>query len=357
MALYHFAEVNLDRLVIHKVGNRSKNEGLAVARELCKLDGAGDPELLLKYFLTPFKGDTLYRFYHETDLHLNEMYMYTSRIFLDKSSFYEQSINVLKHLYEKSDHPQIKSGEFYLAYLTGLRFGEESVDAIGIFKSENKDLFLQVMQNRSDFDLTFAEGINIKKLDKGCLIFNVGSQDGYRVCIVDGAKKKDEEAAYWKDEFLRVAEIQDDNFRTRTTLNLCRNFCEDIYGQVYQADRKEQAAFINKALDYFTNNSEFEVEHFAAQVMEDPQQAEDFKSYTRDYEESNGLPVRQGFSIAPKTVKTMKRKFKNLIKLDTEIEIKINPTPVETDNTRFIERGYDAEKGMYYYKLYFHEET
>lgn len=357
MALYHFAEVNLDQLVIHKVGNKSKHEGMTIARELCKLDGVGDLELLLKYFLTPFKGETLYRFYHEADLHLNEMYMYASKIFLDRSVFYEQSVNMLKHLYEKSDHPQIKSGEFYLAYLTGVRFGEDLVEAIGIFKSENKDLFMQVMQNRTDFDLAFAEGINIKKLDKGCLIFNVGSQDGYKVCIVDATKKQDEEAAYWKDEFLRVTEIQDDNFQTKTALNLCKNFCEDIYGQVYQADRKEQAVFINKALDYFSNQSEFDIDHFAEQVMEDPRQAEDFKSYKRDFEESNGLTGQERFNIAPKTVKAMKRKFKNLIKLDTEIEIKINPTPAEEDNTQFVERGYDAEKGMYYYKIYFNEEA
>lgn len=53
-----------------------------------------------------------------TFIHLNELYMYISNIFIDPSSFYTQSINILKHLYEKSSHPQIKGGEFYMVHFT-----------------------------------------------------------------------------------------------------------------------------------------------------------------------------------------------------------------------------------------------
>lgn len=353
---FKFNEVDLNNLVIHKVGNKAKNEGMTIARDLCRLGSDEERGLLLKYFLSPFKGETLYRFFHETDLHLNEMYMYASRIFMDRSSFYEQSVNMLKHLYDKSDHPQIKSGEFYLVHLTSCTLDNESVEALGIFKSENKDFFLKVTQNKTDFDLEFTEGINVKRLDKGCLIFNVESQNGYKISIVDAVKKDDEEALYWKEAFLKVAEIQDESFQTKTYLNMCKNFCDDVYGQLYQADRKDQAVFINKALNYFSNNNEFDLDRFAQEVIEEPQQIQDFKSYKTDFEESNAVEVRESFDIAPKTVKSMKRKFKNLIKLDTDIEIKINPAPAEVDISQFVERGYDEEKGMYYYKVYFNEE-
>jgi len=50
----------------------------------------------------------------------------------------------------------------------------------------------------------------------------------------------------------------------------------------------------------------------------------------------------------------MRKKFKNVINLDTNFEIKLNFTDDNSNN--FIEKGYDEDKGMYYYLVYFNEE-
>ena len=41
-------------------------------------------------------------------------------------------------------HPQIKSGEFYVVYFSDCRFGGKPTDALGLFKSETRDTFLDV---------------------------------------------------------------------------------------------------------------------------------------------------------------------------------------------------------------------
>jgi hypothetical protein len=50
----------------------------------------------------------------------------------------------------------------------------------------------------------------------------------------------------------------------------------------------------------------------------------------------------------------MKRKFKNHIKLDNNIEIKLHNASEQAQTQ--IERGFDENKGMYYYKIFFNEE-
>lgn len=130
--MFDLSEIQLEKLVIHKVGNKLRDEGLILTENEYALTDGNVEEVLLTYFLSAFKNKVLYAFFHETDLHLNELYMYASSVFIDKRRFFEQSVNVAKHLYEKSIHPQIKGGEFYMAYFSGCLMNDQKVDAIGI---------------------------------------------------------------------------------------------------------------------------------------------------------------------------------------------------------------------------------
>ena len=132
----------IERMAIHKVGNKL-TEGLHLSKSVFQtnedLDG-----LFLDYFLTPFKKQEYFTFYHDSDLELNEVYTFACRVFDDPGSLYIQSVSLAKHLYEKSTHPKIKGGEFYTVYFRDCALGGERVDVVGLFKSENKDTFLKV---------------------------------------------------------------------------------------------------------------------------------------------------------------------------------------------------------------------
>jgi len=77
------------------------------------------------------------------------------------------------------------------------------LDAVGLFKSENKDTYLKVEPVMEGYEIESRQGININKLDKGCLVFNTDKENGYVLSIVDNTNKGNE-AQYWKDDFLSV---------------------------------------------------------------------------------------------------------------------------------------------------------
>ena len=67
---------------------------------------------------------------------------------------------------------EVITGEFYMVLFDNVVVDGEVCNALGIFKSENKDTFLKVYLKDQNFELGSQQGINIKKLDKGCIIFN-----------------------------------------------------------------------------------------------------------------------------------------------------------------------------------------
>ena len=162
---------------LHLVGNKSVEDGIILSKT--NLDIKDELKgLLINYFLSPFSSEELFELYHDSGIEFNVVYGAASRIFDDPDSLHEQSVNLAKHLYEQSTHPKIKGGEFYTVYFKDCIVDGDTVDAVGLFKSENKDTFLKVLHEGGHFNLKSEQGINIKKLDKGCLIFNKERENG-----------------------------------------------------------------------------------------------------------------------------------------------------------------------------------
>ena len=127
---------------------------------------------------------------------LNEIYHYVGKIFENKKNFVAQSAQIANFLYAKSTHVKVKEGELYVALFSDVPFGTEYIDAVGIFKSESKETFLKVFPHGQGWEVAAEDGININKLDKGCLIFKKNREEGFVVCVVD-ATNKQQDAQYW----------------------------------------------------------------------------------------------------------------------------------------------------------------
>ncbi len=216
--MFSFSEVSLDRIAIHGIGNPLQEEELKISLNESIIHDEVVEDLLMQYFLSSFKQEAMYHFDHETNVESNEVFAIASKIFENPNDFYQQSVNMAKLLYQRTNHPNIKTGEMYLAYFQNCKLGEDFCDAIGIFKSETKDTFLKVYQKSDNFQVDYESGINIKKLDKGCLIFDVEKESGYRVAMVDKTNKG-EEAVFWKENFLRLTPREDSFFHTKNYMN------------------------------------------------------------------------------------------------------------------------------------------
>lgn len=343
-----FFDTTIQQIVVHKVGNKHSNENIRYSKEILKVDDE-IKELLSTYFLTPFKSEEYFQLYHDSDLSLNEVFHYASKIFNDRGQIFEQSVNLAKHLYENSTHPNIKGGEFYVVYFKDVSFNNQPVDAIGLFKSENKETFLKVYPDENNFRIESEQGIDIKKLDKGCLILNFEKETGYIVTSVDKVNKG-EDARFWIDDFLKIKQREDEYYYTENVMKMYKNFVFKELPNEYELEKADQVDLINKSKKFFKETDNFQLEDFSEKVFEDKNLIESFNKYKKIYESENEVQISDEFSISGSAVKKNSRVYKSVIKLDKNFHIYVH------GNRNYITRGYDEKTGMHYYQVFFNEE-
>ncbi len=345
---FTFIEAVIADFYVHKVGNKIADEEYFIAKRNVNADN--DLKTLLShYFLSSFKSEELYRFNHDIELPLNEVYSCVRKIFNNPGSLYEQSINLAKHLYNQSVHPKIKGGEFYVVFFKDCILNGESLDAIGLFKSENKDTFLEVEQITDGFDIESRKGFNINKLDKGCLIFNKEADKGFTVTIIDNTNKGNE-AQYWKDNFLNVATLNNDFHQTNQFLGIAKQFVTKQLSEDFEVSKTDKIDFLNRSVDYFKKHETFDKQEFESEVFGDSDVIKSFRKFDQTYRQENEVELSDNFEISSQAVKKQARVFKNILKLDKNFDIYIH------GNRELIEQGID-ENGRKYYKIYYENEA
>ncbi len=341
-------EIEIKELAVHQVGNKLREEGLILSHDTLVLND-NIKSLLTQYFLKPFKSYNYYNLSHESNIELNEIYSYVTAFFEQKSSLLEQSIKLAKHLYEKVSHPQVKSGEFYVVHFSNCFIEGESVDAIGLFKSENKETYLKVYPAGNNFEIDKDAGININKLDKGCIVFNSGKKEGYLVSIVDNINRG-EEAQYWKDSFLQIKLRKDSFHQTEQALKMCKEFVNHL-PEEFEISKVDQVNLLNNASNYFKEEEKFKLQRFEEDVLGgDENVKESFNNFRSAYTDEQELVLDDEFRISETAVKKQQKIFKSILKLDKNFHLYIH------GNRNLIEKGYDADKEMNFYKIYFHNE-
>jgi hypothetical protein len=345
-------EASLSQLSVHRVGNKLLDEFYVLSDDPIGITDELLNKLLMQYFLSPFeKVNEVYRFMHSSDLNLNELFHFAESVFKNQIHFHEVSQQITKYLFDSTNHPKIKSGELYIAFFKDVQLEGELLDAIGIFKSENKETYLKVYPDKGGFNLEYEEnGINIHKLDKGCLIFNSEKEEGYKVLVIDQTNRNNE-AVYWKDDFLKL-KIRNDSFnQTSNTLSIYKNFVTQKIDDEFELTKADKIDLLNKSMKYFKENETFDIDEFAGEVLVNPQAIESFKTYKQQYEQDHETEIAATFDISGAAVKKQGRVYKSVLKLDRNFHIYIH------GDKELIEKGFDDDKAMNYYKVYFKEEA
>lgn len=346
-----FFEASLAQLSIHRVGNKLQDEFYVLSDNSLQIEDELLSNLLMQYYLKPFeKVNEVYRFMHSSDMNLNELFHFSTEVFKERGRFHEVSQQITKYLYDLTNHPKIKSGELYVAYFNNVQLEGELLDAIGIFKSETKETYLKVYPEDSGFNLGYEQdGINIQKLDKGCLIFNTEKEEGYKVLVVDQTNRAGE-AVYWKDEFLQL-KIRNDSFnQTNNTLSVYKSFVTNKLEDDFEMNKADKIDLLNRSMKYFKEKESFELDEFSNEVLGNPKAIESFKNFKQNYEKEFDTEIADSFDISSPAVKKQARVFKSVLKLDKNFHIYIH------GNKELIEKGFDDDKSMNFYKVYFKEE-
>jgi hypothetical protein len=339
----------LTKVIVHQVGNKLSDDGVALSNHPVALEEKEHlSRSLSTYFLSSFKEPVFYNFHHVASLDLNEVYTVAMNLFESRRSFVKKSQELARILYEYSGHPRIRSGEMYVSYFEQCTFGNEIVDAIGIFRSENKETFLTIHEQEKGFEVNSEEGTSIKRPDKGCLIFNTDPEQGYKVLIIDNQNAN--EAQYWKDEFLKLKPVADNYYQTRNYLDLARNFVTDRLDEEFEVSRPDQIDYLNRSIDYFKKHEQFNEMEFASEVFEHKDVIKSFRKFKNEFANENDLDIVSEFEISNHAVKRQSRVFKSVLKLDRNFHIYIH------GDRDLIEKGVD-EDGRKYYKIYYSHES
>ncbi|GAA0748959.1 nucleoid-associated protein [Gaetbulibacter jejuensis] len=343
-------KASISKCILHKVGNKFNSTKNAFSEQLIDFDEVSY-DLIVPYLLRPFTSVAeTYRFNHHSNIELNEINTYSSQLLNDDSNFIEVSKHIVTHLFEQSNSAQIKTGDVIVCMLHDIQYEDYVCDAVGIFKIENKAHFFQTYLENNSYDIIVQKGIATKKVDKGCIILNTADTEGKIVLSVDN---NNYDTQYWIKSFLNVKYPDDSNQHTKNYIEMCREFSKDVMQP--QFGGQEQSNFLAKTVDFFKENEIINVETFKEDVFEDEDRIQLFEDYKKTYESDHNLVLRNQFDVSEVVLKKQKQKIKTEIKLDTNIQIKLDVDAPDA-SAEYLERGYDEAKKMHYYKVFFNEE-
>ena len=341
---------SISKFIIHKVGNKFNDTKNAFSEKLVDFDEASY-DLMLPFLLRSFASVVQsYRFNHHSNISLNEINTYSNQLFNEDDAFIDVSKHIVTHLYEQSNSSQIKTGDVLVVMFEGIEFNEITTNAVGIFKIENKVNFFQTYLENKSYDVLVQKGISSKKVDKGCLILNQSDTEGNIILSVDNNSY---DAQYWINHFLNIKYADDANSHTQQYIELCKEFSTEILKTSYGA--QEQNTFLAKTIDFFKENDIVNVERFKEEIFEEDKHKTLFDDYKKTFEGEQNLVIRNQFDVAERVVIKEKKKIKTDIKLDTNIQIKLDIDAPEAAS-EYLERGYDDEKKMHFYKVFFNAE-
>ena len=350
MQVVETSQCQIHHVSAHVVGNKGNGEELFLSSDVLDISNERLNESLKTYFLSHFQSPEFFTFtFPDEDFDLNPIYKCVGDIFAAPESFHESSVSIASHLYAVSNHPNIKAGDLYVAYLSGLVVENTVTDAIGIFKSENKDRFLKLKKSSGSLSLSADEGTNVRKLDKGCLIFNMDTESGYRVSLVDNANHID--AQFWTRDFLNVTPWSDSFHHTKNFLGFTQQYLTDKMQDEFKVSKADQIDLLNRSVDFFKTRDQFDQREFEMDVLGDANVIESFRKFGSEYREQTDQDIVDNFEISAQAVKRQARIFKSVLKLDKNFHIYIH------GSRELIEQGFDEVMGKKFYKIYFDSES
>jgi len=354
--MINISNARLKKMSIHYVGNKQNEEELTISKKQVSIDKSFLLTLEANLLTRFVSANEEYKFTHASALKFNECYVTLQELFSGETAFHKASQNLAKQLFEKSMHPKIKGGELYVCEFSDMELDGKVMDAVGIFKTEEKNGFYEVQRDEESFSLTYTNGIELSKFSKGCLIFNThekqparaGTGRGYKVFLIDNAGKG-EEAQYWRDDFLGLGQISNEFHQTSQVMAMTKTYVTKQMSEEFEVTRPDQIDLLNRSAEYFKTNPVFDKKEFEKDVLQDAGIIKSFRKYDEQYQQEKDIEIPESFDISKTAVKKQSKIFKSVLKLDYNFHVYIH------GDREMIEQGTDKD-GRKYYKIYFDKE-
>lgn len=341
--MIEYSEATITNLIFHRISQESTQSYLSET----EFDFAEtDEETLKRIFLKPFlTSSATFEFKHDIDLELNPLFKLSQKMYADEE-FIDTSRDIHQHLSSVSKHPNIKDGDLFIVKYNGITFKERTYEALGIYKIENKESFIETSTSEDGrMGMKFKQGIGSRKLDKACLI--IFAAQPFTIFIIDNASTETE---YWKNDFVNVDFKNDFVNNTNQFMSLTKTFITEQVPGEYQVTKADQIDLLNRSVEYFKSHETFEKEEFENDVFQDTEMIKSFQGFDQTYRENNEVQLADSFEISAQAVKKQARVFKSVLKLDKNFHIYIH------GKKDLIERGVESD-GRKFYKIYYEDES
>src|SRR5690606_21288086 len=114
--------------------------------------------------------------------------------------------------------------------------------------------------------------------------------------------------------------------------------------------KQDQMMMLNRSTSYFKEKDNFNLQDFEKEVLVQPEIVEAFRDYRTDYNKRMDLTAVDEFEVSPTAVKKNQKYMHSVVKLDKNFHVYIH------SQHDYVERGYDEERGMKFYKLFYVNE-
>ncbi|OCW93970.1 nucleoid-associated protein [Alishewanella sp. HH-ZS] len=194
------SSTKVSKIIVHRVGNKLRDEGFYLSPVECNRSNTLD-DLLLSSLLSPVirRGEEFF-LTHESDISLNTIHHYAKKLFSDPNQFKQCSEAIAKHLYGSSGHPNIGGGEFIIILFDDVRVDDVSLQALGLFRVESKDDYLDVGEEGGVIQVIEKQGVSLDKVQKGAIVLS----DSHKVFVIDNLGHK---TKYWIENFLKASPV------------------------------------------------------------------------------------------------------------------------------------------------------
>ena len=335
-------EAQIEEFALHRIG--ADATPTVFSDNTMVLKGEAEQDFLRKLFLKPFANMAFTsEFTHAVSLEYNVLHALCVEVRAGKDLL-KCSEAIAKHLVDVSQHHNIKGGDLYVAKFNGVQIGSALFDAVGIYKFDDKEPFIESKVESGLIEVRLKRGQGNNKPNKAVLV--VFMEEMPTLFVIDD----NDSTQFWQKEFIDHRPKHDHVNSTSNLLDLTKSFITQQLPQDYQIEKADQIDLLNRSVQYFKSHSEFDKGEFAQEVFQEEGAIRSFNQFSDRFQDEHNVEIHDNFEISAHVVKRQARVFKSVIKLDKNFHIYIH------GDRNKIEHGVD-ESGRKFYKIYYDQET
>ena len=331
-------EAFVEEFVLHRIG--AEGEPNLFSDFSAVIKGEEEQQFLRKLFLRPFANMAFTCEFAAGENTLQEL---CTKIY-DGESTVEHAEAIAKHLIAAATDSKMPGGDLIVAKFSAVEVGNAEHEAVGIFKFDEKEIFLESKLKDDAIALRMKRGLGNNKPNKACLVVFSGKTP--TLFIIDDQAS----TAYWQKDFIGSRAKKDHVNSTSDLMQITKAFITEQLPQDFVVEKTDQIDLLNRSVQYFKSHTEFDQGEFTQEVFQEEKAIQSFNQYSDRYQQEHNVQLEDNFEISAHAVKRQARVFKSVLKLDKNFHIYIH------GDRNKIEHGVD-ETGRKFYKIFYEEES